>query len=59
MGGWIYRFHLAKILKEGHNVCGIDNFDKYYSIKRTKELIKNKNLTIKDGYRKRRKFQKN
>ena len=39
-------FHLAKkILKEGHNVCGIDNFDKYYSIiSRTKELMFLKNL---------------
>ena len=41
-------FHLAKkILKEGHNVCGIDNFDKYYSIN-----LKNKRINVLKKFKK-------
>ena len=41
-------FHLAKkVLKEGHNVCGIDNFDKYYSVN-----LKNKRINVLKKFKK-------
>ena len=47
MAGFI-GFHLAKkILKEGHNLCGIDNFDNYYSVN-----LKNKRINVLKKFKK-------